>query len=170
MIKVAATRIPPQHFLDNRFNKPRKDSWDIPPGLWAATTFGVDAELIEVVAEFPQELMVAVRHSSIADLVAAVESDFGTDLHDCAGIEVAHVMIACVPLRGECKAFVHWLFEGKLASRALRGRYHVPREIVATEADPRSTVKDLGELGIKVIAGVVVGLAGGKKYVVSRKE
>lgn len=131
-------------------------------GWLRPNAFGGDAELIEVVAEFPQELMVAVRHSSIADLVAAVKSDFGSGLHHHAGIEVAGVLFARVPLSGDSEALVHRLLEGKLASRALCRRHHVLREIVTAEAEPRSTVEDLGELSVKIITSVVVRFAGGE--------
>src|SRR5580700_7918791 len=128
------------------------------------------SELVEVVTELPQELMVAVRYSGIADLVAAIQSDFGSDLHDCAGIEVARGMIAGVPLRRKRQALVHRLLQGKLAACALRGRYNVLRKVVPPETGPRSTVEDLGELSVKVIAGVVVCFADGEKYVVSPKN
>src|SRR6202044_394645 len=93
---------------------------------------------VEVVAQLPEELVVAGGDACIADLVGRVERELRGKFPHRAGVDVARGVIPRVPLCGERHAARDGLLESELAARAIRRGDHVSREVVRTRANARS--------------------------------
>lgn len=56
--------------------------------------------LVKVVAEFPEELVIAFGYIGVADLIGAIECELFGELVVEAGVDVAVSLVAAVPLGG----------------------------------------------------------------------
>ena len=56
-------------------------------------------QLVEIVAEFPKELVIARGYTGVSDLIGSVKCEFRVEFYDDAGIHIAGGIIPGIPLR-----------------------------------------------------------------------
>lgn len=125
---------------------------------------------VEVVAEFPEKLVIAAGEASVADLIGGVAGELGSEFINDARIEVARSVVAGIPLGGDGEAAVDGLFEGELASGTIGGGDDVPGEVIGAGGYARTVLELLSEGRVGIVSGVVGALANREENVVANKE
>ena len=129
-----------------------------------------DMQLIEVVAKFPEELMIPLGYARVSDLISGVQREFRSELDHGAGVHVSGGLLPGVPLGCESQAIGDALLERELASGAIGIGNHISREVVSAKADARAAGPFLGERCIKIISRIVGSLPDGKVHVIAKVE
>jgi hypothetical protein len=127
-------------------------------------------QLIEIVAKFPKELVIALRYAGISDLIGAVKRQFWGEFYDHAGVHIARGLIPRVPFGRERQTAVNLLFEGQLPTGAIGARDNVSRKVVSPNGNPRAMFPLLRERRVSIIPRVVGPFADWKKQVIANEK
>jgi hypothetical protein len=126
--------------------------------------------LIEIVPNFPKELVIAFRDTGVSYLIGTVKSQFCSEFQNRPGVYVANRRIPRIPFRRKREAIINWLLECELPASAVGSRNDVSGKVIPTEGNPRAVLPLLGKRRVNVISRVIGSLPNRKEQVIPNKK